>query len=350
MDKADDPVANFSLTILERFLLGVVLAGSVSAQPLPSTLATRNHDASTIHSFPSQTPTSLAELLRADPGEAAVTLTGHLFLPEGPGPFPAVIFLHGSAGLYTAALEFWPQALNRAGIAVFTLDLYTPRGARAQADHPAAVPIAADVADAFSALKALATHPLIDSGRISLMGVSRGGSAALLASTEAVIQARLGPHTLRFASTLLLYTAGCAGPLRLKVEPGIFSRQPILFVHGDEDDYTPITPCLDYADKIRASGTPVWFETLQGARHKFDSDDPGRHHYRNVTTLKAECPIELDIRTLQSFDRFSGARLTGEIFRRAREACQARGGSVEGGWRARSKAAEVIIRFLRSPP
>lgn len=154
----------------------------------------------------------------------------------------------------------------------------------------------------------------------------------------------------RSASTLLLYTGGCAGPLRLKVEPRFISPQPILFVHGDEDDYTPIAPCLDYAEKIHASGIPVRFEALRGARHTFDSYDPGRHHYRNVTVPRADCPIELDIRTLQSFDRVSGARLTGEAHRIAREACQTRGGSAEGSRSSRRKAAEAVIQFLRSPP
>ena len=98
------------------------------------------------------------------------------------------------------------------------------------------------------------------------------------------------------------------------VKPGVFSKAPMLFIHGDADDYTPIGPCQDYADKIGKAGTPVEFVVIEGAHHKFDADDLKRYYLRGATRTKADCPLEIDIDTLYAYDRTSGARLQGDAY------------------------------------
>jgi hypothetical protein len=49
------------------------------------------------------------------------------------------------------------------------------------------------------------------------------------------------------------------------------------------DDCTPIAPCQDYPEKIGKAGTPVEFVVLEGAQHKFDSDDLKRYYLRGAT-------------------------------------------------------------------
>ena len=58
-----------------------------------------------------------------------VALTGELTLPAGPGPFAAVVLMHGCGGLGNAE-GGWVEPLTRAGYATFVVDSLTWRGLR----------------------------------------------------------------------------------------------------------------------------------------------------------------------------------------------------------------------------
>jgi dienelactone hydrolase len=297
------------------------------------------------YAFASRTPKTLGELAQGS-GDA-VDIVGHLFLPPGTDKVPAVVLVHGSGGIYSAVLDYWPKQFNAAGIAVFTLDMFGPRGVQSTAEDQSQVPFAADVADTFAALRLLATHPRIDRQRIALMGFSRGGTATLRAAVEKIIAGQKLPDGLRYAAFVPTYAGGCAGIFRLVVKPGVFSKAPMLFIHGDADDYTPISACQDYADKIGKAGTPVEFAVIEGAQHKFDADDPKRYHLRGATRTKPDCPLEIDIDTLYAYDRKSGARLQGDAYRAVLKDCAAVGATVEGSSRARDKAGQAALGFLK---
>jgi dienelactone hydrolase len=120
------------------------------------------------------------------------------------------------------------------------------------------------VADAFAALRLLAFHLRIDAQRIAIMGFSRGGAASWRTAVERIIAVQQLPGGLRFAAHIQLYSAGCSGILRLIIKPGVFSKAPELWIHGDADDYTPIGACQDYSKRISEAGTPVEFVSLHG--------------------------------------------------------------------------------------
>lgn len=300
------------------------------------------------YAFASWSPKVLTDLMKGTPGPGeSVNILGHLFLPPGSGKGPAIVLVHGSGGIYDAELDFWPKQFNAAGIAVFTLDMFGPRGVKSTADDQSQVPFTADVADTFAALKLLATHPRVDPGRIALMGFSRGGTAVLRAGMERIIASQKLPNGLRYAAIIPTYAGGCAGVFRVVVKPGVFSKAPMLFIHGDADDYTPIAPCKDYADKIAKAGTPVEFVTLQGAHHKFDADDQKRYVLRTATRTRPDCPLEIDIDTLVAYDRSTGAMLRGDAYTAMLKSCGAVGATVEGNSRARDKAAQAALAFLK---
>lgn len=299
------------------------------------------------YAFPSWTPKTLPELMRGTPQGEGVNVTGHFFLPPGSGKVPAVVLMHGSGGIYEAMLDFWPKQFNAAGIAVLSVDSFGPRGVQATTDDQTRVPFTADSADAFAALRLLASHPRIDPKRIAIMGFSRGGITTWRAAIERVIESQKLPDGLRFAAHIPTYAGGCTGAFRLQVKPGVFSKAPMLWIHGDADDYTPIGPCRDYAERIGKAGTPVEFLTIEGAHHKFDSDDTRRIYVKSAQKTKDECPIEVDISTLASYDRFTGQRLQGEAYQAAFRSCRAIGANVEGNAKARDRAAQAAIGFLR---
>ena len=300
------------------------------------------------YAFSSSTPRSLPDLLKGPGQGEAAQPVGHWFLPPGAERGPAVVLIHGSGGIYDAMLDFWPRQFNAAGIAVLAVDSFGPRGVKSTAEDQSQVPFSADTADAFAALKLVASHPRVDPARIAVMGFSRGGITAWRTAVER-IAASQSTGGLRFAAHVPLYSGGCAGVFRLVVKPGVFSpKAPMLWVHGDADDYAPIGACRDYAERIGKAGTPVEFITLEGAMHKFDQDDTRRFNVRGAQRTLETCPLELDIETLWMFDRGTGQRVSGEAIQAvSRQSCSALGANVQGDRAARDKAAQAILAFFR---
>lgn len=299
--------------------------------------------------FASSTPKTLAELMKRPGPDGSTTVVGHLFMPKAADgrKVPAVVLIHGSGGIYKAMLDFWPRQFNAAGIAVFSVDSFGPRGVSGTVEDQAQVPFAADTADAFAALRLLATHPQVDASRIAVMGFSRGGITAIRSAVERVASSQAASGGLRFAAHVPVYAGGCVGLLRVAVKPGVYGKAPMMFVHGDADDYTPIGPCRDYAALIGKAGTPVQFVTLAGAHHKFDDESPRRIYIAGASRTLEGCPLELDIDTGAVLDRFTGQRIAGDqIAAVMKQSCSGRGANIEGSSRARTQAAEAIVGFL----
>lgn len=334
-----------------KFWLILLLAASCAAFVSAATAQDKIADFSTgpgngIYAFASKTPKTLGDLLKGSLQAEAVDIYGHLFLPAGNDKAPAVVLMHGSGGFYFAMQDFWPKQFNAAGLAVLAVDSFKPRGVASTASDQSLVPFAADLADAYAALRLMASHPRIDAGRIAIMGFSRGGATAWRVSLERVIASqKLGG--LRFAAHVPTYAGGCVGSLRVAAKPGVFSKAPMLWVHGDADDYTPIGPCKEYADLIGKAGTPVDFFAIPGARHKFDEDDQKYYSLRDVQTAKPDCPLELDMTTFSYVDRFTSEKVSGEALSSMLKRCVDRGASVQGDRGARAKAAQAVVVFLQ---
>ncbi len=159
------PIAGFTLALTLAASSGPA-AGSVSALRLlpPSCL-----DAET-----APAPSYREEELRIASGE--VTLVGRLFLPEEPGPHPAVVLLHGGGleHLNDAPL-FYAPLLARCGVAAL---VYHKRGTGASGGRWSEALFDDFVADAAAAVTVLARRKDIDVHRIGLIGFSQGGRLA----------------------------------------------------------------------------------------------------------------------------------------------------------------------------
>ena len=117
-----------------------------------------------------------------NPAAPGVTLAGTLTLPEGQGPFPAVVLISGSgpqdrdeALMGHRPFLIWADALSRQGIAVLR---YDDRGVGASTGSFQAATGADLASDAVAALAWLATRPEVDPARIGLIGHSEGGTLA----------------------------------------------------------------------------------------------------------------------------------------------------------------------------
>lgn len=330
------------------------LCALLAASPAAAPAQTRVSDFSAgpgngVYSYASTTPASVVDLINRQRPRPAATVNGELLLaPDRAGKTPAVVLVHGSGGVYPELASFWARRLNEAGMAAFIIDVFGPRGVQSTAEDQSQVPFAADTADAFAALGMLATHPRIDARRIAVMGFSRGGMTAVRSGVLRIANGSSAAPDQRFAAHVAVYAGGCTGTLAVTAKPGVFSAAPMLFVHGDADDYTYASDCRDYSQRLKAAGVPTEFVALPGARHKFDLDNPQRVQLRNVGKTREGCPLELDIADMTYRDRRSGEALSlerGQAMLRG-ELCADRGATVEGDRKARDAAAKAVLDFL----
>ncbi|HOW08351.1 MAG TPA: alpha/beta fold hydrolase [Bacteroidales bacterium] len=120
--------------------------------------------------------------------KARITLGGTVTIPDGPGPFPAVVLITGSGSQnrdeeLMAHKPFWVIAdyLSGNGIAVLR---YDDRGV-GQSENTSAPSTSADFAtDAVAALNYLKTVGKIDTSAIGLAGHSEGGLIAAIAASS----------------------------------------------------------------------------------------------------------------------------------------------------------------------
>jgi uncharacterized protein len=111
-----------------------------------------------------------------------VTLAGSLDIPRGPGPFPAVIFLHGAGPeVRWGASRFFSDYFARRGIAAL---IYDKRGTGQSTGDWRRADFNALAADALAGLRLLQTHERIDSKKLGIYGHSQGGTIAPLIASE----------------------------------------------------------------------------------------------------------------------------------------------------------------------
>ena len=231
-----------------------------------------------IHSFQSMTITDQQFLTGQKEGKP-VTLAGELRLPRpGNDRLPVVILLHGSGGVSGNVLD-WEQDLNAMGVATFVLDSFTPRGIMNTLNNQDQLGRLAMIVDAYRALDVLAKHPRIDPSRIALMGFSRGGQAALLASLKR-FQHLHGPVGQELAAYIVFYPP-CNTTFRDDLD---VADKPIRIFQGSADDYVPIAPCRTYVKRLKANGKDVQLTEYAGAGHVFD----GRMFKKPLTLEKAQ--------------------------------------------------------------
>ena len=200
-----------------------------------------------------------------------VTLNAILYRPAGAGPFPAVVALHGCAGLYARDGELsarhldWAERLAAQGFIVLFPDSFGSRGARSQCrtDDRVARSSRERVDDAFAAKAYLQSRPDVEADLVSLLGWSNGGSTVLYAVQKGR-KAKDGKPD--FARAIAFYP-GCRTPIE---RSEWHARIPLMILIGAIDDWTPAGPCEALAAQAKADGEPVSLVIYPDAYHDFD--------------------------------------------------------------------------------
>jgi dienelactone hydrolase len=226
-----------------------------------------------------------------------VEIPARLIVPDGPGPFPAVVIVHDCSGLgsrSSGAPRRWADELVPQGYAVIIPDSFGPRGfesgvctvGREQQSRANGLVRAAD---AYGALAYLRTLPRIDGTHVGIMGGSHGGWTTLAAMFTPLDPKNPLTDAKRdgFRAAVALYPS-CnisygawrvtrSGPGAPVGYSGVYQPiAPVLILSGEADDWTPAEPCRRMAEASQAAGQPVTIKVYPGAHHAFDSNAPTR--------------------------------------------------------------------------
>ena len=124
--------------------------------------------------------------------------------------YPAVIVVHTLGGYRDANEGYAAAELRKSGFATLTYDSFAARGTTGAAMSASPGYLPSGVADAYAALRLLASEPRIDASRIAIIGFSFGADVAHLAAFEP-LRSALDPGQGRFAAHVAFYPAGSIG-------------------------------------------------------------------------------------------------------------------------------------------
>ncbi len=301
--------------------------------------------------FDSITPPNRWEFVRKVMENTKRTqVDGDLLLPRNAhGKVPAVIISHDSGGVTPKLYDVWAKELNHAGVAVFIIDSFKPRGIGSTTNNQGQVDVSADVADALHALKLLATHPQIDANRIFHMGGSRGGTVAFETYWDLVRKAVI-TDDLKFAGHIPLYQGNCN--TRFRFDRGNTNKAPMLAFMGGADDGTPADACVAYYTELNKGGANIKWKVLPDAFHNFDGSSARTYLPQGVTAKN--CSIEVFLTDVkgsglgEARDYKTGATINGFAeWNKAFSACNGRGFTVAANSAARNMAVKEVIEFVK---
>jgi dienelactone hydrolase len=195
-------------------------------------------------------------------------IEGKLYKPDGPGPFPALVLLHGCQGVLPQT-QTWARWLRERGYVALVTDSFGPRHDPADCKGGEdSGPSTARFDDAIGALRYLQTQPFVIPDRVASFGWSQGGLFAMSvingptlerARARGVDLPRVG-----YAAAIAMYPGGCEEYAKELV------IRPLLLLIGGADDWTPPQYCREMAAAMKARGADVTLVEYPGAYHYFD--------------------------------------------------------------------------------
>jgi dienelactone hydrolase len=188
-------------------------------------------------------------------------IQGDLAKPEGAGPFPAVVGLHGCAGMHDTTKQRLADDLVAWGYVVLLVDSYATRGIDHACTSTASATFLRRRPDAYGALVFLARQSFVDPHRVAAVGFSAGAWVALSMAEANAFELFVPPSNLRFRAA-----AAFNPPCRVA---GARPEIPTLIFIGALDDWTPAEDCANRIAGWGNDGPPVELVVYPGAYHAF---------------------------------------------------------------------------------
>jgi acetyl esterase len=214
-------------------------------------------------------------------------------IPDGPGPFPAAVLVHGGgwvAGDKQQYITYIFDPLSKAGFAWFSINYRL--APRYQFPAPAD-----DIERAIRFVKAHAAEYKIDPKRIALIGESAGGHlvsyvgarnqpssrvAAVVSLygihdfISAAMEWKPFPHEVLELLGIPQVNAETAA-LLIKASPVVYASKdmpPFLLIHGSKDEDVPYDQSLEMCSRMKQVGARCDLITISGAPHGMDHWEP----------------------------------------------------------------------------
>ena len=266
-------------------------------------------------------------------------LLGELYVPDGGerAEAPALVIMPSSAGVCDIRERFYAGYFAERGCRCLIADAFARRGLHQCMTDQTLLGDRDMLEDARAAFRWLTER---GNTRIGILGVSKGGQAALNAAMSPMpgLDVPGTPDVGAFAVHICL-APSCAVQLRHPRTTGA----PILMLLGGRDDYTGTAPALRYAARITTS--PVETVVFPEARHAWELCGEPQFY------PQAECYADR-LFSLEDdgsiTDDATGETFSTEAFRRRQRSFARYGAHAGGGTGAlRRQGCETILAFMR---
>lgn len=269
-------------------------------------------------------------------------LQGELYTPgDTSGYWPAIVIMNSSAGVCDTRERFYARFFAAQGVASMVVDSFQARGISQTITNQSQLTDQDMERDAYAAYEFLAANPQIDAGRVGIMGVSRGGLAAL---NTALLARRqwFGRPAQDFAARVAVVP-----PAYMQQRDARSDGRPSLFLLAGLDDYTRVEAARTYASRIAGAGNPnIHVVVYPEAYHAWERT--GAPIFLAEAENYSQCRMSIENDTTLT-DEQSGRHMTMEEFFRDRNRYRVLGGHAGGGTEEfKLKAAGDILDFFVS--
>ena len=231
--------------------------------------------------------------------EEIIELTAYLYRPEGEGPYPAIVDLHGCNGIWPVRSKPWLERYLDWGFAVLQVDSFGPRGRSNICGSLFAVPTWHRARDAHAAKRWLMAQPWVAEQEVYLTGFSHGATTTLLALNNDVNAKQ------PFAGAIAI-APWCLDRLGN-------SHTDLLILIGGRDRWTPAQRC-----RVMISVRPERVELVvyEDAYHSFDAPGVDSIYFGQRVAYDASAARDAMRRAREFFRERVGAHLRrGELLR-----------------------------------
>src|SRR5436190_11085585 len=132
-------------------------------------------------------------------------IEGYLAKPDGAGPFPAVVGLHGCAGMHDTTKQRLADQLVAWGYVILLVDSYATRRIDHACTSSALATFLKRRPDAYGALAFLAGQTFVDPQRVAAVGFSAGARVTLSVAEPNSFEQFVPSGNLRFRAAAAFY-------------------------------------------------------------------------------------------------------------------------------------------------